>query len=186
MFYVVKTTILDSFFSNPESIPPSFLRESERIMYEICTKVPKPSTERRLYFEHGWCTKSYKWLAHVCGEYPTLQEARAAIIKKLGYDIRLVITQEDTGKDRDVVEIIKIGKYVPLDFDDIFSWSEDIRSRISAETTDDELTAFVEEFEEMVNEHGYTAGNKDDLFCMLETCRQKVPDSWEEILADPK
>lgn len=124
---------------------------------------------------HGWCGTTNDWSVHAYGEYETLEAARYAVFENFG-QVRLV---DDEDKDDTVIELYKIGQYIPMSEEETGDWAyEVIRSEIHDDTTDERITELVKECEASANAEGYT------LDCMLDEFmkqrRQELRDEVEE------
>lgn len=93
------------------------------------------------------------WVERELGEHETIDAARAAIEVKFGPVREIEIEDED---EDGVIEIYKPGRYEPMGRNATAGWAFcDIRTDISADTTDRQIAELVEEYDDVAKrDHG--------------------------------
>lgn len=106
----------------------------------------------------GWAGTNNDRSVHAHGEYPTIEDATAAITDLFG-DVR---GSDCNGypfepDDPDILQIYKPGKYAPMSVEETGDWLHyGMRIDITNHTTTAELHALLADYEAAANECGYT------------------------------
>lgn len=130
MFYIIKHEYVGP---NPDQN-----NDADRIEISTSPAITNSSHEVRT---EGWCGTTNNWAVYAHGEYDTIEETRAAIAEMFG-DVR---DRDENGyrfepDDEDVVEIYKLGKFIPMTAEETGDWAcEGIRTDIEADTTDERI-----------------------------------------------
>lgn len=102
----------------------------------------------------GWLGTTNDWAAYARGEYETEQAARAAIEDLYG-ECREV--ELEAYMDDGVVAVFKLGKYEPMNREATGNWIySGLECDVTADTTDEQLEALIEEYEAQCNSEGCT------------------------------
>lgn len=136
---------------------------------------------------NGWCGTTNDWGTYAHGVYDTIEEAREVIESKFGpvrdhYSDGTPFESEDT----DVVEIYKPGQYEPWGRMSTHDWAyESIDNDITADTTDNEISALMADYEQEANSQGYTL-DEDELQRVMTQRRNEMRDllDYEAELED--
>ena len=109
----------------------------------------------------GWCGTTNDWATYARGEFPNL-EAAEAYIKANYKDAREIDDFYDEGGT--VKAVYKPGKYEPISKEATGEFIFDsLQESVNASTTDDEITALVDEWEAAANDEGWTLTDAFDL-----------------------
>lgn len=168
MYYIVKRKYVGP---NPDhdDLDTIEIRTSpalKNLSHEVCTE--------------GWCGTTSDWSVYAHGQYPTIEQARAAIIEQFG-EVR---DSDRDGNpfdayDDNVVATYKPGRYEPMGRDFTAEWAdESIQADIDADTTDARIAELVSQYEAEANSEGYTLD--DSLAALMKAQRQQLCDALEE------
>ena len=108
------------------------------------------SNEERI---DGWLGTTNDWYRSAHGEYATLDEARAAVVKMVGENPRSV---ENDEFDEHIVESYAASKFVELDACNSQTLCYEYCSEITVDTTDERIDEILNECEEQANADGFT------------------------------
>ena len=149
-FYVIETE-----YAGPQNDHDS----ADRHWFDISTE-PVCVNRRGDIILQGWCGVNRDYSVYAHGEFDTLEQARHFVEEKLEGKFR----EEDEDEIRDHEGIsarYKVGKYVPYNAQDTYSWAHETLSDISSNMTDDQIRALVDEMESAANsEIGATLNRK--------------------------
>lgn len=124
----------------------------------------------------GWCGTTNDWAVYAHGEYASLESAQSAVAEIFG-ETRYCDPgyNEFESDDPDVVEVYKPGKYAPMSSQETADWSyECIESDIQADTSDDQISELIKEYEAEVNSYGNTLDSDIEEF--MKKARQEKRD----------
>ena len=109
----------------------------------------------------GWCGTTNDWAVYARGEFPNL-EAAEAYIKANYKDAREIDDFYDEGGT--VKAVYKPGKYEPIGKEATGNFIFDsLKESVTASTTDDEISALVDEWEREANSQGCTLTGAYDM-----------------------
>lgn len=123
---------------------------------EITTRPLRTNQSGEICTE-GWCGTTNDWAFYAHGEYPSVEEARAAIRQRFGQ----VRDSEPNGDafeamDEAVVEVYKHGRLKPMSARASIEWAyDDISKEIGASTSDDAIEATVGQLDAAARQDGY-------------------------------
>lgn len=126
----------------------------------------------------GWCGTTNNWAVYAHGEYPTIEEARDAMIEILG-DVRGCDANgrhyEAAPIDDHIVEVYRPGKYETMSLDASKDWAwEGISADITADTTDERIAELARGYEIEANSQGCTLDPRLDSY--MRDYRQELAD----------
>ena len=171
MYYIIETN-----YVGPNQTEDQYV-DVDTIEISTSPAITNSSHEQRT---EGWCGTTNDWAVYACGEYDTIEEARAAITDKFG-EVRDSNANGDSfeSDDENVIETYKPGKYALMSSQDTADWTyEGIRSDIEATTTDERISELVAEYESEANSNGYTLDS--DLEGFMQERRQELRDELED------
>ena len=168
MYYIIENN-----YVGPNRNQDNYV-DADTIAISTSQAITNSSQEART---EGWCGTTNDWAVYAHGEYATIEEARAAMIKKFG-----AVRDADDDDDRfeyddesGVVEIYKPGKYAPMSRQATEDWVyEGIRLDITTDTSDEHIAELVDEYEAAANSDGYTLDNDLEEFMLAR--RQQLRD----------
>lgn len=140
------------------------------------TKTPARGNLSGDVVTEGWCGETGGWAVYAHGEYASLEIAQAAVAEIFG-EVRDCDPNHDEfeSDDPDVVEVYKQGEYAPMSRQETADWAcEGIQSDIQADTTDDQISELLKEYELIANGDGYTLDS--DIKEFMENARQEKRD----------
>jgi len=140
---------------------------------EICLTPPITNSSREVRIE-GWCGTTNDWSLYGRGEYNSLDEAIEAA-REQGYFREF---PEMVGGD--VLAAFKSGKYIPMSASDTVDWAYESITEVTAATTDEEITAMVDECEGYANDEGYTLTDLEDAMRKRRAELQEEEDDVED------
>lgn len=111
----------------------------------------------------GWLGTTNDWAEVAHGEYETEEEAREAIEERFGECRERAVGSDPVNDDPDgcVVAVFKIGKFEKMSREWTADWiNPGLQSDVTADTTDEELEALIEEWEGECNGEGYTLDSR--------------------------
>lgn len=106
----------------------------------------------------GWLGTTNDWAEYARGEYETIEEARKAIEARFGpcRETPPVWENDDTA-----VELYRVGQYEPMCRETTADWIySGLQSDVTADTTDEQLEALIDEWESACNDEGYTLDSR--------------------------
>ena len=108
----------------------------------------------------GWCGTTDDWAVYARGVYDSKEAAEKAI-EALYKEIREV---EFDDNDQSIVAVYKPGKYEPIGKEATGNFIFDsLKESVTASTTDDEISALVDEWEREANSQGCTLSGAYDM-----------------------
>jgi hypothetical protein len=150
-YYVIKT----------EYVGPNQDQHVDDDRIEIRTAPARTNSSNEVRLD-GWCGTTNDWAVYAHGEYETEQEARHYIEENFGPvregdDADNYMTFDEEGEPITAVAVFRFGKYAPMNAEATgnYCW-EGVRADITADTTDEQIEALIEQYEESVNDEGYT------------------------------
>jgi hypothetical protein len=144
-----------------EYVGPNQDQNVDSHTYTIQT-IPARTNMSREVRTDGWCGTTNDWALYARGEYETEQAARDYIEENYGPvregdDSGNYIGMDDDGEPIEAIAVFRPGKYIPMDAEGTgnYCW-EGIRTDITADTTDGQIEALIDQYETEVNGEGYT------------------------------
>jgi len=132
---------------------------------------------------NGWCGTTNDWAVYAHGEYETVEAARSAIEDIFGSVRECDNYDSPHGYDPLVIETYKPGAYDQMTSDETIDWSCDaIADDVTGKTTNDEIVALIESYEETANDNGYTLAS-DELGCYIMKFRDLLAEEGKEEVA---
>ena len=140
---------------------------------EISTIPARTNSSKEIKLE-GWCGTTNDWAVFAHGQFDTQAEAEAFIAEQFGPVREAGEDEFPFGFDDGVVACFRKGKYIPMDAEGTgnYCWPG-IEVDITADTTDEEIDALVEQYESIVNGEGYTL-DKRSLWETMESRRDQL------------
>ena len=126
---------------------------------KITTEPARTNSSNEICLD-GWCGTTNDWAVYARGEYDSKEAAEEAI-EALYKEIREV---EFYDNDQSIVAVYKPGKYEPLCKEATKNFIYySLKESVNKSTTDDEITALVDEWEEAAHEEGCTLSGAYDM-----------------------
>jgi hypothetical protein len=150
-------------------------RYADAHTFEITTRPPRTNMSHEVQLD-GWLGTTNDWAYYAHGAYPTQEAARQALLEAAG-DCREV---EEPGTDPDILEIFRVGKLEPWSAEACANWVfAGAQNDVSALSTDADIDALLQEYEEALNAEGGTL-HMDAARRELERRREQLRDDASE------
>nr|WP_315425975.1 hypothetical protein [uncultured Pseudomonas sp.] len=124
---------------------------ADRNWFDISTEPARGFSSNEVQLQ-GWCgvNRDYSVSAH--GEFDTFEQAQDFVKGKLeGKLIEGKFRNDEVIRRENISARYKVEKYVPYSAEDTYSWSYEALSRISTDTTDDQIMQLINEIEFAAN-----------------------------------
>ena len=152
MFYIIETNY----------VGPNSDQHADADEVRIQTEPGRTNSSHQERTE-GWLGTTNDWAQYARGEYETEDAARAAIEELFGECRERAVGSDPVNDDPDgcVVAVFKVGKYEPMSREWTAGWiTPGLQSDVTADTTDEQLEALIEEWEGACNGEGYTLDSR--------------------------
>jgi len=171
MFYIIETNY----------VGPNQDQHIDADTIDITSEPGRTNMSKEVRLD-GWLETTGDWMVYAHGEYPTIDDARAAISEIFGAvrgsDPEGSSFMSEYDAYDNVVERYKPGQYAPMNAEDSIAWVyEGLQESIRVDTTDDDLENLAAGYEANANEYGYTLDC--DLVAHMKEYRQNLRD--EEV-----
>jgi len=147
MYYIIETNY----------VGPNAAQHVDADTIEITT-VPAVSNSTGQVRLNGWCGTTNDWSVHAHGSYATLSDAMSAI-EDLFNEVRDCNPNGDPflSDDPTVVHVYRPGAYAPMGIQETGEWlSSGFSESILVQTTDEQISALLHDWEAEANHQGYT------------------------------
>ena len=144
------------YITSSEYAGPNQDEHSDDHTYQISTEPGRTNMSHEVRTD-GWLGTSNDWAQYAHGEFETEEGARKEIKRLLSDGFREIDDIEDYHRDEGVIAEFRVGRYEEWGRETTGDWTrESISDNVTAETSDEQISRLVEEYESEANEEGGT------------------------------